>query len=117
MSKKLYPTDALKQAQEVLIAWEQIGPGLSLGPIKLEEVSAEIEAIHALKIEIIDLELTLIKLRNQRDAGILAVWDKAKRVRSGIKGLYGDDSTEYEMAGGKRLSDRKKARRVASPSS
>ena len=116
MSKKLYPTDALKQAQDVLIAWEQIDPGLTLGPLKVEEVSAELEAIHALKFKISDLEVTLIDLRNQRDEAVLAVWDKVKRVRSGIKGIYGDDSTQYEMIGGTRRSEKKKPRRVASPS-
>ena len=116
MSKKLYPTDTLKQAQDVLIAWEQIDPGLTLGPLKLEEVSAEIEAVHALKIKISDLKITLINLRNQRDEAVLAVWDKVKRVRSGIKGLYGDDSTQYEIAGGTRRSEKKKPRRAASPS-
>jgi hypothetical protein len=30
-----------------------------------------------------------------------------KRVRSAIKGVYGDDSTQYEMVGGTRMSERK----------
>jgi hypothetical protein len=37
-----------------------------------------------------------------------------KRARSGIKGFYGDDSTEYEIAGGTRASDRKSHRRKGS---
>jgi len=35
------------------------------------------------------------------------MWDKVKRVRASVKGLYGDDSSEYEMVGGTRKSERK----------
>ncbi len=31
-----------------------------------------------------------------------------KRVRSAVKGIYGDDSSEYEMVGGTRKSERKR---------
>ena len=43
-----------------------------------------------------------------KDAAIAALADKLKRIRSGVKAEYGDDSTEYESVGGKRSSDRKK---------
>ncbi len=52
-------------------------------------------------------EIQLTYLRNQRDALYQSLWDKVKRVRSSIKGIYGDDSTEYEMVGRTRLSERK----------
>jgi hypothetical protein len=35
------------------------------------------------------------------------MWDKVKRVRAGVKANYGDDSSQYEMVGGTRLSERK----------
>ncbi|MFZ4398586.1 MAG: hypothetical protein ACOYO1_01025 [Bacteroidales bacterium] len=35
--------------------------------------------------------------------------DWNKRMLNGVLSLYGEDSNEYEKAGGKRLSDRKKA--------
>jgi hypothetical protein len=40
-----------------------------------------------------------------------STWDKLKPVRSTVKGLYGDDSSQYELVGGTRMSDRKTARR------
>ena len=46
-------------------------------------------------------------LRNKRDVIYDRLWDKTKRVRNAVKGLYGDDSSEYEMVGGKRISERK----------
>jgi hypothetical protein len=45
--------------------------------------------------------------RNQRDALYTQIWDKVKRVRNGKKGIYGDDSSQYEVIGGTRLSERK----------
>ncbi len=49
----------------------------------------------------------LTDARNRRDALYTAIWSKVKRVRSGVKGIYGDDSSQYEMVGGTRLSERK----------
>jgi hypothetical protein len=42
------------------------------------------------------------------------LWDKVKRLRNGVKGTFGDDSTPYELVGGTRLSDRKPYRRKTS---
>jgi hypothetical protein len=43
------------------------------------------------------------------------MWDKVKRVRAGVKANYGDDSSQYEMVGGTRLSERKPpTRRITS---
>lgn len=50
-----------------------------------------------------------------KDAAIAALADKAKRIRSGVKAEYGDDSSEYESVGGKRASDRKKPGSKAPP--
>jgi hypothetical protein len=41
------------------------------------------------------------------------VWEKVKRVRAGVKGNYGDGSSQYEMVGGTRLSERKSPKRKA----
>ena len=54
-------------------------------------------------------------LRNQRDAANQDLWDKVKRLRAGVKASYGDDSSQYEMVGGTRMSERKTARRTAIP--
>ena len=59
------------------------------------------------------LENKLIDLRNQHDAVNLILWDKVKRARAGFKATYGDDSSQFEMVGGTRVSERKTARRTA----
>jgi hypothetical protein len=60
---------------------------------------------------ITDLEAQLNDKRKLRDAQFAALWDKAKRIRNSIKGSYGDDSPQYDLVGGTRLSDRKPYRR------
>jgi hypothetical protein len=111
MGKKLYPADTLKQAQSLLAAWEQIDPSLAIGPVTSAALLAEVESARALKDKIDRLQIELLDLRNQRDELCIGIWDKVKRARSGVKGFYGDDSTEYEIAGGTRASDRKPIRR------
>jgi hypothetical protein len=44
-----------------------------------------------------------------------ALWDKVKRVRKGVKANYGDDSSQYEMVGGTRTSERQPRTRKAVP--
>jgi hypothetical protein len=46
--------------------------------------------------------------RNQRDELTLKLNGACTRTRSGIKGYFGENSTEYEIAGGIRASERKK---------
>ncbi len=38
---------------------------------------------------------------------LTAMWDKVKRVRSSVKGTYGDDSYQYSLIEGTRTSQRK----------
>jgi hypothetical protein len=63
----------------------------------------------------INQERKLTDLRNQRDASNQEIWTMVKRIRSGIKSFFGDDSSQYEMVGGTRVSDRKTPRRTAAP--
>jgi len=107
MTKKPYPTDILKQAQSVLDAWKQISTTMTFGDLTSDMLSADITQAGPLEIQITDLETQLTNLRNQRDDLYLGMWDKLKRVRAGVKGNYGDDSSQYEMVGGTRLSERK----------
>ena len=41
--------------------------------------------------------MQLSDLRNKRDEQMTQMWDALKRVRATVKGVYGDDSSEYEL--------------------
>ncbi len=115
MSRTSCPSDTIEQAEVVVEAWKNIDPALQLGGMALTALEGEAAQIRALHMQINSRETELIDLRNQRDALTLSVWDRLKRVRTGVKSLFGDDSSEYEMVGGTRLSDRKHPARQEEP--
>jgi hypothetical protein len=44
------------------------------------------------------------------------MWDAVKRTRATVKGTNGDDSTEYKLIGGTRMSERRRSVRRAQES-
>ena len=110
-----YPPDVSTQASSILEAWKQIDPALKFGTLDVAALKADIDQGKALQTEIDALDAQYTSLRNQRDALLGATWDKVKRVRASVKGLYGDDSSEYEMVGGTRRSERKTPTRAPKP--
>jgi hypothetical protein len=112
MTAKQFPTDILEQAIDAQEAWGQIDEGLVYGNVSLAALVTDIAQIRTLDHTLSNLETQLTEVRNRREAVCQAAWDKVKRVRAGIKASFGDDSTQYEMIGGKRLSDRKPVRRA-----
>ena len=115
MTKKVYPPNVLEQAQTIVSAWNQIGATVTLATLLPAALSTDITSATALESQLATLELQLTNTRNQRDALYIGLWDKVKRVRAGVKANYGDDSSQYEMVGGTRLSDRKSPVRRSLP--
>ncbi|MFL5807115.1 MAG: hypothetical protein ACJ8CR_35965 [Roseiflexaceae bacterium] len=113
---KLSPADTLDQAALVLAACKQIDPALKIGTLAQDTFGDKITQVQATQGQINGLELQLTNLRNQRGDQIAGIWEGIKRVRSTVRGMYGDDSSEYELVGGKRMSERKRpTRKAASP--
>jgi hypothetical protein len=77
----------------------------------LSSLSTDVTAAAAIEAQIAALEAQLDDKRTLRDAQFKALWDKVKRTRNSIKGSFGDDSAQYKMVGGTRLSERKPVRR------
>jgi hypothetical protein len=88
---------------------------LQFGTLDQTALQADLTQATALQSELDALDAQYTALRNQRDALYGEMWDKVKRVRASVKGLYGDDSSEYEMVGGTRRSERKSPTRKAGP--
>jgi Cdc6-like AAA superfamily ATPase len=112
MPTKSYPNNVLEQTRSVLSAWKQLDEFTisDLTPAALEE---DLNQIEPLLTEITALEAKLTDARNKRDTLNLVMWEKVKRVRAGVKANFGDDSSQYEMVGGTRLSERKPSIRKA----
>jgi hypothetical protein len=107
MPKKLYPHDLLAQTRSVLAGLEEIKPVATFAPLDPAALTADVGQIHHVDSEIRNLKAQLVSLQNQRESLCISAWDKVKRIRFGVKALYGDDSSQYELVGGTRVSDRK----------
>ena len=113
---KPYPTDILNKLQTSIASWQAIDPTLKFGDLSLEKMQAALERGESLRNQIDALETQLTDLRNQRDEAYHTGWKYINRLRDGVKGFYGDDSSEYEMVGGTRRSERKpRSKRRMSP--
>jgi hypothetical protein len=112
MARK-YPTDVLEQAQTILSAWNVVGATTNLGTLLPAAISADLTAAAATEAQIASLESQLTDARNKRDALYDGLWQKMVRVRMAAKVTFGDDSSQYELFGGTRRSDRKPRSRKA----
>ena len=108
-----YPNDVIQQAQEAAQAIQQIDPAFKVGDISLTALQSALGLATANQEKISSLEAQLTDQRNERGALNTALWDTLKRLRAGIKAAYGDDSSQYEMIGGTRISEKKKAPKKA----
>jgi hypothetical protein len=109
-----YPYNIQNQATETLGGWKKITPPVgNLRDMTPEDMTKDLDAVQPLLGQIAELGAQITDLRNKRDMIYTRLWDKVKRVRSAIKGLYGDDSSEYKMVGGTRASERKPRTRKA----
>jgi len=113
MPNKPFPSDVISQAQDVLAGWAQIGSTVVFGALTSALLTTDVNGYAPLDAEINKLEKQLADKRNQRDLLCAGIWDKVKRARASVRGIYGDDSTQYELVGGTRLSDRKPRTRKA----
>ena len=113
MVGKKFPADTLQQAISMQDAWAKIDEQLTIGGLNIGALVMEINQIHQAEANVVSLENDLTNMRNQRDALYESTWDKVRRMRAVIKGMYGFDSPQYELVGGTRLSERKTARRTA----
>lgn len=107
MSNRNYPTDVADQGRAVVEAWREINPALSLGGMALADMEASLDRLGGIYAQLDGLDAQVTELRNQRDAAAEDLWDRVKRARTGVKSVFGDNSSEYEVVGGTRMGDRK----------
>ncbi len=102
-----YPANILSQIKSAIISWQAIDPSMTFGDLSLANLQDTLTRGEQLKQQIAALETRLTDLRNQRDEVYHTGWKYISRLRDGVKGLYGDDSSEYEMVGRMRRSEYK----------
>lgn len=110
-----FPNNVVEQAKAVVQAMQNINPGLQVGEISLAALQDALKQVADNQDKISSLEAQLTDLRNQRISLKAALWDVLKRLRSAVKVAYGDDSSQFEMVGGTRISEKKKTPKAAAP--
>ena len=113
MPNKPYPKDIATQAQTVLDKWKQINASLTIGDLTPDMLQANLTKSQPIQSRITALKTELTDQQNQHDVVCSDMWEQVKRVRNGVKGIYGDNSSQYEMIGGTRKSERKRPVRKA----
>jgi hypothetical protein len=116
MARQKRTSSVLEAAHQRLAGLNSITPAPDFGPVlTIAAYSAQISAFSTKLDQYNQLISTLDDLQNQIDAEEASLRDTNKRMLSAAEAHYGSDSSEYEQAGGKRLSDRKKPTRKSKP--
>jgi len=102
----------LREANEVKMAMEQIGEGLPSN-ISVSEMEGKIGGLEEAVANIDRANAERTQLVNVKNEMAKAVSDYIVFVHNSIKGNLGADSSEYDMVGGTRASERKKRKAKA----
>ncbi len=101
------PRMIMADAQKVLAVCKA-NADFKLKDFTVESVDKDCTDLDKLVQQIAGKEQEITPMRNQRDDIVVRLKDFATRGRSGIKGYFGGNSSQYEQAGGTRASERKK---------
>jgi hypothetical protein len=115
MASNINAEKVKSDAKNVLKVWTD-NTDFKMKDVTLESFGADFEALEKVLDDIAELELKLTPLRNQRDDLARKINETTTRARSGMRGFFGPNSSQYEQAGGTRASERKRPQRKAAES-
>ncbi len=104
----------LQEANEIKQALEQMGANVPAG-ISAAEMSNRITALESIISELDKVNAQRTQLVNSKADVAKNVSDYIVQVRAVVKGIRGADSSEYDMVGGTRKSERKKPKKKDKP--
>ena len=110
MPTKMNPDKVKTDADTILGVWKA-NTDFKLKDVTLESFEADTKRLDANLRDISAKEQELTPLRNERDDLALRLNEVCTRTRSGIKGFFGPNSSQYEQVGGTRAVERKKPQR------
>src|SRR6266542_3321473 len=109
-------TNEVKTDAETILKVWSANPDFKLKDVTLENFKTEADRFIAILASLEAKEEEMQPLRNDRDDLAPKLNGLCTRARAGIKGYFGENSSEYEAAGGTRSSERKKGGRKAKAS-
>jgi hypothetical protein len=98
--------DVLSNAQKIVNVWSE-NSTFSMGEVTAATFKEKITAVTEADLAVEAERQKLTALINARDAEIASLNQLVTRARSGMRSVFGPDSTQYEQAGGTRASERK----------
>lgn len=109
MARQKRGSPILEAARRRLTGLKAIKPKTNYGPgLTEEDFEKDITDAEALLARYNQMSSEMDDLLNQIQAGEARAADKSRRILSATEAHYGPDSSEYEMVGGTRKSERKK---------
>jgi hypothetical protein len=112
MSKSRTIENTLAEAEQIARVWGE-NPTYAMGDVTLAQLKTLIEELRARSHATEDIRTQLTAAINDANGRAETLNGIVTRARSGFRAFFGPDSTQYEQAGGTRLSDRKRAARKA----
>lgn len=115
MSRRKRTSSVLEAARQRLSGLNSIKPAADFGPaLSIAAYTTQINDFSTKLDNYNQMVSALDDLQNQLDASETSLREANKRMLSAAEAQFGPDSSQYEQAGGKRLSDRKKPTRKPS---
>ena len=98
--------DTIAGAEKIARVWEA-NPTFALGDLTLAKFKAELEGLKSSRAQLEEARRQVTSLTNITNEKAAAVTSYITRALSGVRAVFGPDSTQYEEAGGTRSSDRR----------
>lgn len=102
------------ETDKILSVWKA-NPDFKLKDVTAEQVEADNARLDAVIKLVKQKEQEILPLRNERDDLATKLNEVNVRARSGMKGYFGLNSSQYEQVGGTRSSERKTPVRKSKP--
>ncbi len=107
------PEQTVEELDDIIAVWEK-NSDFTLGPnLNLKKLQATRDGLDKSVADVKSLKRQLTEETDNRDDLNKLGKEYVTRVRKGIHGYFGGDSTEYAQAGGTRASERKRPGRKA----
>jgi hypothetical protein len=107
MPKNITVDKVLADAERILRVWTE-NPTFSLGELTQAKFQALLEELRDKRNQTETLRTQLTALVNETNERGNALSDAVTRALSGVRAVFGPDSSQYEQAGGTRRSERKR---------
>jgi len=113
MARRKRSSNVLEKAERRASGMNSIGVALNLGDdLTLASFWEDIQNLRSMQQDYNQHLSTLDNKYNQILVAEKALSSKSERLLKAVAVLYGPDSSEYEMAGGKRRSERRRSTRT-----